>query len=927
MTETQWKTVEALFFQAVEKPLKDRETFVRKAAGGNDDLARETLRLLQMDSGDDLMLETVVRSHMTEWIDETDHPSGSLAGTRLGPYLLMQELSSGGMGTVHVAERADDQYRQRVAIKMIRSGYMDSEMSRRFRHERQVLATLNHPNIGSILDGGESESGVPYLVMEYVAGVPITAFCKDRNLSTRERLELFRTACSAVYHAHGKLILHRDIKPENVLVTSEGRVKLIDFGIAKSLTDSPSAGVDQRSASSTVRWLTPDYASPEQLQGKQLSVVSDVYCLGVLLYELLTDVRPYELNGLTPAEAERVVLQASVRRPSAAAATKRRCRELAGDLDRIVLRSMDVSPDRRYASVQHLSDDLQRFLDGRPVLAHKGSLLYVLRKASLRHQTLLWSLLLCVAVLAVAFVSYRWRERVAEGKVQEVRQFAQGTIDGMTESAAGTGSSIELRAAISRSALAYLNQLAGTLTKDPRLLLDISRLYVRVGDIEGLPSASNLGHTEEAVKSYEGALRSAESADMQMHTPETIIGVVTALQRIAAIQNAQLDVEAATKTADRALALAYPLWQQQPNSFARQKALVLVYQGVARAAIWRLQPDVALPRYRESLAILQWLPNGNEEHDLLLAGVYLRQASALNDLGRQPESLQSIKTAEDIATNLLQVFPSAEPRRVLQSAYGDTVNVLAGRDFINTGDSQKAQVYAGKLLALTRLLDTHDPKNMQSKFDMVDALTAMGDARRQRDAAEAAVWYRRAQDALKLMQPVTAEVEHEAAILDEDLAEVLPLTRRAEQRALLDQNRLIRAEQSGKTPHGLLHLMSADCKLADAQLAAGELGLATDFMHQAMPLLAQYDSNSPSLLVLRNVSLCLRTDGEVHLYSARNAASKSRAEAAKAAAGDFEKSRHIWMVWKQRGADSPESLRESRHVDELLEQAQTLAAL
>jgi serine/threonine protein kinase len=303
------------------------------------------------------------------------------------------------MGVVYLAVRSDDQYFQFVAVKMIRKGMEWPSLVQRFRGERQILATLTHPNIGAILDGGETRDGRPFIVMEYVEGQPITRYSHSRGLASRQRVDLFRSVCSAVHHAHQKLVIHRDIKPSNVLVTPQGVVKLIDFGVSKPLAP----GLSLQEVPKTESWqrlLTPDYASPEQILGQELTTATDIYSLGVLLFELLTGTRPYTLEGLSPAAAERLVCERHPPRASSVAGLPERTRkDLAGDLDRMILMAMDRDPSRRYLSAQHLEEDLLRFLEGRPVLARKSTWLYRASKFIQRHRVA--SRLTCAMLLVV----------------------------------------------------------------------------------------------------------------------------------------------------------------------------------------------------------------------------------------------------------------------------------------------------------------------------------------------------------------------------------------------------------------------------------------------------------------------------------------------------------------------------------------------
>jgi tetratricopeptide (TPR) repeat protein len=417
MTIDRWSRIEEIFQRALERPPSERSDYVAWACGDDKELLSEIESLLASDADTDTTLQLLVQSSVRELAEPT---SSSDAGLRIGPYRLVRELDSGGMGIVWLAVRSDNQYFQIVAIKMIRKGLEFPSLIQRFRAERQILATLTHPNIGAILDGGDTEDGRPFMVMEYVEGQPITLASETRGLSIRERLKLFQSVCSAVGYAHEKLVIHRDIKPSNVLVTPQGNVKLIDFGVSKPLA----AGLIPGELPQTETWqrlMTPDYASPEQLRGGELTTTSDIYSLGVLLFELLTGSRPYMLGELSPAAAERLVCEQETRKPSSVLGLPDGVRkELSGDLDRIVLMAMDKTPSRRYPSAEQLEEDILRFLTGRPVRARKSTTLYRLNKFVRRHQAA--SLMACstVVVLIGPIVLHYWQSGRRNHATQEI---------------------------------------------------------------------------------------------------------------------------------------------------------------------------------------------------------------------------------------------------------------------------------------------------------------------------------------------------------------------------------------------------------------------------------------------------------------------------------------------------------------------------
>jgi eukaryotic-like serine/threonine-protein kinase len=370
-----WARVEALFHEALEVDASQRDAFLRQRCGEEESLYQEVVDLLAADAQThDLIGQAVHRE--AERID-----SGGLLGRSVGPWRIVREIGHGGMGTVYLAERADDSYQARVALKVL-SGVAAPEASRRMRSERRILASLNHPGIARLIDGGETAEGRPFLVMEHVDGDPLDAYCRDRELGLRERIGLLVEICEAVEYAHSRLVVHRDLKPANVLVDATGRPKLLDFGIAKLLEDDARFGGRTRTG---IRPMTTRYASPEQVLGDRITTATDVYSLGVILYELLTGALPHPPEARSARAVEDAIL---THEPEAPSAVARRLRTASGggtaatpqridaDLDTITLKALSKEPGRRYASVARLADDLRRFLDGQPVLARRTTWTY-----------------------------------------------------------------------------------------------------------------------------------------------------------------------------------------------------------------------------------------------------------------------------------------------------------------------------------------------------------------------------------------------------------------------------------------------------------------------------------------------------------------------------------------------------------------------
>ncbi|MCU1244498.1 MAG: ppkA [Acidobacteria bacterium] len=479
-TDPFWMGVRELFFACVDLSPDQRRALLERECS-DPRLRAETESLLAEHDGADGFLDASV------W--ELSAARELPVETRIGPYQLVRSIGSGGMGTVFLGERTDEQVTQRVAVKLVRADAAGVAILRRFRQERQILAVLEHPNIARLIDCGSTAAGMPYLVMDYVEGIPIDAYCRDHALPIDARLRLFLQLCEAVQYAHRNLVIHRDIKPANVLVTSEGVPKLLDFGIAKLTSDTVA-----RPDATVTRLMTPDYASPEQLLGQLVTTATDVYSLGLLLFELLTGAKPFAgqlRNALT-----------EVPRPSSAGGG----RALRGDLDRILLVALDRDPNRRYGSVEKLADDLRRHLSGHPITARGATLGYRTAKFVRRNKLAVAAAAIALIVGAVAFYATLRQKQVAERRFDQVRSLAHSVVFELHDAIATLPGSTPARALLVRRALVYLDALAADAANNSSLQTELAGAYERIGDVQGLPYRPNLGDGAAALLSYRKAL-------------------------------------------------------------------------------------------------------------------------------------------------------------------------------------------------------------------------------------------------------------------------------------------------------------------------------------------------------------------------------------------------------------------------------------
>lgn len=501
MDPERWRQIEQIFDATLALPEGERRAFVDRACADDPDLEAEVESLLA--SAEDATRElrgVVVRGARRIELEVTT----SQIGRRLGAYRLEALLGEGGMGAVYLASRDDTEYDRRVAIKILRQGLPTAAAVARFRDERQILAALDHHGIVRLLDGGSTDEGLPFLVMEKIEGVPIIRYARSSQLGIRERLELFVTVCAAVAYAHQQLVVHRDLKPSNILVTADGTAKLLDFGIAKLLGDGATRAARTRTG---MALFTPEYASPEQLRGQPVSTVSDVYSLGAVLYELLTERSPYPSSS-GPLELIRLVCDVVPPRPSQVAARARRS-ALSGDLDNIVLKALHKDPALRYGSVEQLAQDLRRYLSGLPVTARAATPTYRARKFIGRHRgALAVTLVVAAAISTLVVSSVRQARRadlqaaLARQRLAQVNRLATSLLVELDGKVRGLSGSMPARQWIVDRALAYLDELATGDVDDLDLGRELVRAYMRIGDIEGSSSEPNLGRASDGVKSY-----------------------------------------------------------------------------------------------------------------------------------------------------------------------------------------------------------------------------------------------------------------------------------------------------------------------------------------------------------------------------------------------------------------------------------------
>jgi tetratricopeptide (TPR) repeat protein len=752
-----WREAKHILDEALELPAQDRAGFIAAACAGSESLRRDVESLAAASESESLLDAPVPFA-----LD--DLPPTSRVGERIGAYELLEELGRGGMGVVYLARRADDEFQRRVAIKLVSAGLADRVALGRFRSERQISASLDHPHIARLLDGGATEGGEPYFVMEYVEGEPLLEYCEARGLSVAKRLAIFRDVCAAVQHAHQNLVVHRDLKPSNILVSREGEAKLLDFGIAKLLD--PAGVMRAEDGTATLyRMLTPDYASPEQVRGRPVSTASDVYTLGVVLYELLAGQRPYHIATLEPEELLRLVCEEDPERLSAVAPSK----DLGGDLDAIVALAMRKEPGRRYSSAAALSEDIGRHLDGLPVLARKGTTTYRAGKFLRRHRFGVAAAMLVLAALAGGLWTTlrearraRAAEARAERRFNDVRRLANSFLFEFHDAIRDLPGSTAARALVVTRALEYLDGLSRESSGDRALRRELAEAYRRVGDVQGNPFMANLGDLDGAITSYQKSIALLEPGVAGSDaTDEERATLATAYLGGGGLRLSEGKPLVALAMARKGLALRVALAAHAPGDAARQMELSQAWQYVAFDANAAGRTEEGAKALAAQAAILEERfradPSDRAVRRSLGQNLFL-SAGVLHRAGDDAGALEEYRKAERLQEDLVRDDPaSVTYRRDLAWLHTEIGSIR----FTRSGAADALAEYL-RALALFESLAAADPRSTDPVLGVAmshhNAGLALAKLGRRREALDAFATARTAYEGIVRASPSNAWV-------------------------------------------------------------------------------------------------------------------------------------------------------------------------
>ena len=893
-TPARWQRIKSILADAlaIREPDK-RNAFVKQASFSDTRLRHEVEHYLQQTTA---VFEDCADNVMAQ---------SSVTGRRIGPYQIVREIGRGGMGAVYLAERADGIFDKQAALKLLKRGTDTDEILRRFGSERRILARLEHANIARLLDGGTTDDGLPYFVMDYVDGKPITKYADEHQLPVIERLKLFRVVCAAVSYAHQNLIIHRDIKPGNVLVTDKAEVKLLDFGIAKIVQEE---GSELEEVTLTkLRILTPEYASPEQVKGEPVTTVSDVYALGVLLYELLTGSRPYKLKHRSADEITKAICDQEPERPSTSVTTESEIidgadkvrRQLRGDLDNIILKALRKEPQRRYISVDQFSEDIRRHLEGLPVRARKETPAYRASKFIQRHKLGVASaVLLLLAVLGGIAATLqqaqvaRAQRVIAEERFNEVREMAHSVMFDYNDALLTVAGATAVRQRMVKDSLKYLDKLAQRAGDDRALQREIASAYLKMGDVQGMPLYANLGDTPGAMESYRKSLVIRQKlAALDANKPDLQRELAESYMRVAILSQLLGDPIGAVEDQRIAIAIYEQLVLKEPANKLWRRELA---QSYGRLGITLGATSIAslgdtkesLKYHRKSLAMYEALV-AEEPTTLHRGGAaieYSYIAQLFCDSGNQNEGLDNYRKSLDLHLALAKENPTdAFLEREVAINYDNIATILT-----LIGDNAGALENTRQALPICISLVTADPNDANIRKDL-------------------AITHRKMAEPLGKLGDRAGALEHFHTAL-----------------GILD-------ELSRKDPtdtHLRRHQGMAYLKLSEFLSDSGKVAEAIDNVQETIRINeALIAINPKNTLAINSLPLGYNQLGKCHtlLATAGNSGTDKRMDHWRQAKDCYKKSLDIWRAMKREGtlpaldaAKQDEAAREIARCDEAL---------
>lgn len=777
MQADRWQRIKNIFAAAVDLDAEARGPFLRRECAGDAALWEELDSLLKAHAISGKFIE---QSAVEEAVGlEVEAQRTSWIGRRVGVYRITEEIGRGGMSEVYKAIRDDDEYHKEVAVKVLRSGFDSRSLLERFRIEKQILATLEHPNIARLLDGGRTEEGLPYLVMDYIRGRPIDDYCADLDL--RQRLQLFLTLCNAVQYVHQHLMVHGDLKCSNVLVADDGAAKLLDFGVARLLTSVATPVVTIRQPFSSADptptalvALTPEYASPEQIRGGAITTASDVYSLGVVLFRLLTGTLPHRiLNGFSYDAAARICEQesplpsATARQSDAAAIADFAC-QLAGDLDNIVLMALQKDPARRYQSVEELTADLGRHLGGFPVRARAASVPYRFAKFMRRNRAAVAAVSILMLTLVGGIIATSWMAHIAsmqraraERRFDDMRALARSLVFELHDAIKDLPGATAARKLIIDRSLEYLDRLAQESSGDASLQRELASAFERLGNVQGQPTQANVGDASGALISYRRALALRKSVlEANSSGWQDKLALAQTYRLLGQGLWASADLAGAMESADMALRTTRQLAKESSSDVTvlteleRDYDLLASVQGGNGASGNLGNANAALDSLRDALATAQKLAVMNPQNRKFqsdLAHYAVRAGDAFVNLGERTEAMRQYRVSLETLAKIRDRSNAYDERllSIVFSKMGDAA--------VMDGQAREGLRSYQEQLTIATDLASADPQNQVAALDLAAAYANVGNASVRTGDAEAALAFLRKAETI-----AAREVNHDA---------------------------------------------------------------------------------------------------------------------------------------------------------------------
>ena len=749
-----WSKVKEVLNELLAIQPSDRMSYLDRAEL-TPEIRAEVESLVELETDSESMFEASAVELARDFVD----PPGALAGTRVGAYRIVSELGYGGMGAVFLADRADGKFEQKAAVKLLKRELNTNALRRHFDREREILASLEHPNIARLLDAGTTDDGIPFIAMEYVDGSPIDEYCSRHRLDLNARLQLFKTVCTTIEFAHRNLVVHRDLKPSNIMVTHEGVPKLLDFGISKILSE----GYQELDAATITQMgvMTPSYASPEQLRRESVTTLSDVYSLGVILFELLSGRRPFESEEGDPRAIYSAVLEQEPAAPSSLAKTAGRTdpfqrpayrsgeavteklstdftrvrstgqhvfnlspQTLKGDLDNIVLKALRKEPERRYTSAGAFAEDIERHLKGLPVAARPNTLSYRTSKFVGRHKFGVGAGFLLALAIIAGVIATLWQSQVAraeraraEKRFNDVRTLANSFLFEFAPLIERLPGSTPARELLVKRALEYLDGLAAESSNDPSLLRELASAYEKVGDVQGNPYKANVGDVSGAMASYEKSRQMRETFIERGLGDAKLEGELAGLYKsIGDVESNSGDYAKSMGWHMKSLEMRERLAEADPTLEAR-KDLAMALRTVGITWFYDNNNIKAIEYYEKSRDIFAHLAAENPSDDKL-AGEYAYSYSMIGEAQGWEGDLEA--AAANLQKGLEMTEPIAARNPDDQDFQRDLILCLNKRAE-NLEDLKKADESAAlyeRSLAIAQKTYNADPESQRAKRDV-----------------------------------------------------------------------------------------------------------------------------------------------------------------------------------------------------------------